>query len=151
MILINAPEYGCTVASLAMALELPMDTVWRELFTNLEYPFETPWERYPKVPSSNEICDWAWTKHGVGLVLFERNPICSPHKDCKPVPVWYNGESKFQTHLIYGAGLLEGLVDGVGHMTAWSGALVFDPRGYIYPFNGASAFRFDIRRFWLCT
>jgi hypothetical protein len=135
-----------------MALDLDLALVTSELFTDLEYPWEGEFAKFPKVPSMDIIVDWAWNIHHVGLIPFERNPVCQPHPSCKPLPVWYNGEEAFCRHLSYGEGVIEcELSDGRGHMVAWDGKKVYDPEGYIYDFKYLSQYEMEAARFWLCT
>jgi len=142
----------CIAAALAMVLELPYDQVLAELYSKLTYPFPEPWQQMPKVPDMNVVVDWAYSKHHAALVPFERNPVCTPHLDCKPVPVWYNGDSKFRDQLRRGIGLIECVRrNGLGHMVAWDGKDVFDPEGYRYPYERLSDYGLEAKRFWLCT
>jgi len=151
--LITSSHNMCVAASLAMAFDKPLDEVIVELgFDRLEYPFEPPFELRPKVPSMDIIVDWAYTAMGVAMVPFERNPVCSPHENCKPVPVWSSGENMFRQQLNYGPGVIECLtLRGLGHMVAWDGLSVFDPRGYYYKFEDMGAYDLEATRFWLCT
>lgn len=156
MNLITSSNNSCVAASLAMLFDCSIDIIKSELFSSLLYPFPAPWSHLPKVPDMNVICDWAWNNRRVALVPFEYNPYCSPAADCPPIPVWPESgdvEKAFSRALGYGAGLLEGLVDEKrGHMCAWSGNVVHDPRGYSYSRNVAkSKFGFHIIRFWLAV
>jgi hypothetical protein len=118
--------------------------------TCYQYPFPQPWSRLPKVASMEEICDWVYFVLGIGLVPFPRNPGCSPAEMCPMQPVYKDGEAKFLDQLSYGAGLLEGVVEhDRGHMCAWDGEKVYDPRGPLYSFENAGDFDFAATRFWL--
>jgi hypothetical protein len=164
MNLVTSNNKDCVAASLSMVTGKKMEDVKADLFRDLAKPFPSPWEGCPKVPDMNVVCDWAWTHCRVALMPFEYNPVCTPHEDCPPVPVWPANtratgnpdtpEHVFARCLRFGSGLLEGLVDGVGHMCAWDqGAeVVFDPRGYRYSRNVAmDKFDFEITRFWLAV
>jgi len=118
----------------------------------LTYPFPAPWDKYPAAPSMDKICDWCWTKKQVALVPFNYAPLCTPHVDCPPQPVWSGDQmAMFERQLAYGPGLLEGSIAGaVGHMCAWDGQTIFDPRGYTYSRNVAlNKFDFLVDGFWL--
>ena len=152
----------CTAASIAMVLGLELDFVKAELFKDLPKPFPSPWDHLPKVPDMNVICDWAWRTRSAALTPFERDPVCTPHRDCPPVSVYprntrtsvRTAEGAWRCQLSYGPGLLEGVIIGreVGHMVAWSGDAIYDPRGHIYTSDDAeSYFSFQPRRFWLYT
>ena len=152
MILVTSDEpLTCVAASLAMVLDVPYWTIRYDLFKDLEFPFEPPYDKYPKVPSMAVIVDYAYREHNNLLIPFERNPVCAPHENCKPVPVWEDGESKFKSQLFYGSGLIECIrQDGIGHMVAWDRHNIFDPQGYIYSYELMSAYHLEAQRFWLC-
>ena len=158
MILIMADNpKTCVAASLAMVLELPYDQVVRELgMDSFYFPFEPPWHECPLVPDMTAVCDWAFRTHHAAFVPFEKNPVCTPHLDCKPVPVWYNRDSEaiWRSQLKFGDGLIEcQRHDGMGHMVAWDCARkrVLDPEGYDYPHAALGIHGLEERRFWLCT
>jgi hypothetical protein len=151
----------CVAAALAMVFDVSLGYIKAELFTDLMFPFPEPWDKLPKVPDMNVICDYAMGQQGVALVPFELDPLCSPHVDCKPVPVWprsktatARGPWKFEIALRKGPGLIEGTLtrngNQLGHMVAWDGTVIYDPRGYCYSTNVAMPrFNFQPRRFWL--
>jgi hypothetical protein len=153
MHLIRQGDAGCVAASIAMVFDMPLEVVeYHYLFNPCcrSFPFPSPWHRSPMVASMDEVCDWAHNNFKVGLVPFPRNPGCSPAEECPAVPVWPDGEGKFLVHLSYGIGLLEGHVEHMrGHMCAWDGEKVYDPRGHTYSFANASDFDFTATRFWL--
>ena len=153
MLLEIAPRKLCVAASLAMALHIDMDLVIEDLFTDMEYPFDPPFDKYPKVPDMNVVADWAFARCSQDMIPFEYCPVCTPHETCKPVPVWYNGVEKFRKQLSYGEGVIECITtrELKGHMVAWDGNKVFDPNGYVYDFEDMSAYRLKATRFWLCT
>jgi hypothetical protein len=153
----TATNNDCVAASLAMLL-LDVDIVFikDQLFPPVpEYPFQAPWDDVPRVPSMEEIVDWMWTKWNVAMVPFPYNPQCSPHPNCPGVPVWPNDEPDkiFAHQLSYGGGVIEGVVTetGKGHMVAWDGKVIYDPRGYIYSPNVVDKFGFQPTRFWLAV
>lgn len=148
MKLVKAEEkYGCVVASVAM---LRGESYWdtRKMLPPWTYPFEGLYASCPKVPAMEELVDifFNWGYH---LVPFFRDPYCSPEPHCNPVPVWPDGETKFQQQLLYGRGLLVGHCGKTGHMAAWDGHLVYDPRGMVYSLENQHCF--DVEVFWLCT
>lgn len=150
MRLVRAKDKTCVIASLAMLTYLDYTEVEKEIMPNLEYPFNPPWEKYPKVPCMDMICDWLWQRYHRSLTPFNKNPHCSPSPACNSVPVWYDGEEKWKSQLDYGIGLLEGTYNRfIGHMCAWDGSRVFDPRGYVYNWEDRETFEFDAERFWL--
>jgi len=161
MKLITTTNNDCVAASLAMLFDTGIGYIKTQLFTNLPKPFPGQWSDLPKVPDMNVICDWAWQRR-TALVPFEYDPQCTPHKDCPPVSV-YSQTTKypkgladwpFKTQLTYGPGLLEGTIIGreVGHMCAWDGKIIYDPRGYCYSRNVAKEkFGYQITRFWLAV
>jgi hypothetical protein len=161
MNLVHSFSNDCVAASLAMLFGCDIEAIKHELFSNLMHPFPAPWDCLPKVPDMNVICDWAWGHRRTALVPFEYDPYCSPDVNCPTVPVWPispnkpgSAEFAFSRALGYGSGLLEGVVvDGErGHMCAWDGNVVYDPRGYIYSRNIAlDKFDYRIRRFWLAV
>ena len=151
MNLIRSSKNQCVAASVGMLFEWKLEALADfPLFdiTCYQYPFPHPWSHLPKVASMVEICEWAITVTGCGLVPFPRNPTCVPSAKCPSTPVFKDGEASFLTHLSYGAGLLEGIVS-VGHMCAWDGLKVYDPRGYTYQIEDAPAYDFAPSRFWL--
>jgi hypothetical protein len=151
----------CVAAALAMVFDASYDRVSRDLFSDMMYPFPEPWADLPKVPDMNVICDYAIGEWFTALVPCELDPVCSPHIDCPPVKVWprsksggQGGELQFEWALRRGPGLIEGSLVGtgkqLGHMVAWNGQVVYDPRGYCYSMNVAvDKFNFQPRRFWL--
>ena len=158
----GANQNDCVAASLAMLLGVSMDYIKGRLFVALTRPFPNPWAEFPKVPDMNVICDWLWEKHKVALTPFEYDPQCSPHKDCPPVSVYpqtcgslhVDADWAFDKQTAYGPGLFEGSIVGkeIGHMCAWDGQTIFDPRGYCYSRNVAQTkFNYQITRFWLAT
>jgi hypothetical protein len=153
MQLIRQRDAGCVAASVAMVFETRLNYVDTFSLFNpycYSFPFPSPWHKLPKVASMDELCDWAYSMFKVGLVPFPRNPGCSPSEKCPDVAVWPDGEGKFLEHLSYGVGLLEGHVEHMrGHMCAWNGEKVYDPRGHTYSFANASDFDFTATRFWL--
>jgi hypothetical protein len=139
----------CSAASISMLTGRPLDYILADLFGDLEYPFPEPWQGMAKVPSMDEICQWMWDMRGEGLMPFNRDPVCSPHPKCPMVPVWRDGEAQWLRHLGYGPGLLEGVSANGGHMCAWDGEQVFDPRGSVYPWADRLTCGFEAERFWL--
>jgi hypothetical protein len=152
---------GCVAASLAMVLDMSTHMIERDLFLNLETPFSGEWSECPKVPDMNVIVHWAWDCHRIGFVPFEYNPQCSPHPACPEVPVWphnaaidMSADTAFDRALGFGPGLLEGDIKypgehTVGHMCAWDGNVIYDPKGYVYSRNVSEKFGFVPLRFWL--
>ena len=161
MNLITSSNNDCVAASLAMLLGVDIGYIELHLFTALTKPFTGRWVDLPKVPDMNVICDWLWEPCGIALVPFEYNPQCTPHKDCPPVPVYprttvgphETAHVAFKAQMNYGPGLLEGLTEGeVGHMCAWDGKIIHDPRGYCYTPNVAQEkFDYQMTRFWLAV
>lgn len=146
---------GCTYAALAMVLNLQPEAVYA-IFRHWNYkdnhPFTGEWENVPRVPSMEEICDLALRHCKTAFVPFPFDPIAFPHEDCKPIHVWDEPQKKFEGQLGFGRGLIEGLLsNGRGHMVAWDGHVVYDPRGYCYSINVADKFNFTPRRFWLAV
>ena len=162
MKLITSSDNDCVAASLAMLFDVEIGFIETHLFTALTKPFMRPWDGLPKVPDMNIICDWAWETHEIALVPFEYDPQCSPHKDCPPVSVYprtittlgATADWVFDKQMAYGPGLIEGNTLGreVGHMCAWDGKIIYDPRGYCYSYNVAKEkFGYQITRFWLAV
>lgn len=153
MQLIEGNNKDCLAASIAMLLSESVEYVERALYPSpREYPFPPPWDHLPLVPSMEIVVDWLVLNHNVGLVPFPYAPTCSPHKDCPAIRVWDgDADEIFERQLSYGQGLIEGMCHEVGHMTAWDGAVIFDPRGHKYSFNVAYRFNFKPTRFWLKT
>jgi hypothetical protein len=135
-----------------MLLDEPVANVVSDLFSDLDYPFNPPYEKYPRVPCMTEICEWMWEKSFGMLMPFERCPKVAISPRTASVSVWAElGEHRFQKHMRYGPGLLEGKTDRAGHMCAWDGKYVYDPRGYIYEWHYRTEHEFDAERFWLYT
>ena len=162
MRLVTSNNNDCVAASLAMLLGRGIEYIKNQLFTNLPKPFPGQWELYPKVPDMNVICDWLWHQFQIALVPFEYSPQCTPHKNCPPVSVYpttvgfpsYTADAAFHDQVSYGPGLLEGLTlnGSLGHMCAWDGKVIYDPRGYCYSRNVAGVrFDYQITRFWLAV
>lgn len=163
MKMVVSPDgFSCTAASLAMVTNRWLDEIIEDLYMDLDFPFDPPFDGYPKVPSMDEICDWMWKQCLQGLVPFNRNPTVSIAPGCNQVPVWYNGDRQWLDQLAYGWGLLEGFVikkntdpNGflpeirIGHLCAWDGKYVMDPRGYKYKWADREEHGFDAERFWL--
>ncbi len=152
MNLIQSSKNQCVAASVGMLFEWKLEELAGfQLFdiTRHQYPFPRPWSHLPKVASMEEICGWAFSIVGCGLVPFPRNPTCAPSADCPPQPVFKDGEGVFRSHLSFGAGLLEGLIKDRGHMCAWDGLKVYDPRNHIYQIEDADDYDFTPSRFWL--
>jgi hypothetical protein len=109
----------------------------------------------PKVPSMEELVAWAYRKQRTGLVPFPFHPHCSPHPNCPGVPVWPDDDPNevFEGQLSHGKGVIEGVITSTakGHMVAWDGAVIYDPRGYMYSLNVANKFDFSPSRFWLAV
>jgi hypothetical protein len=151
MRLIKSDHNDCLAAAVAMVFNLHYPDVQNDLqlLQPLEYPFRKPWAGLPKVVSMEQVCEWA-AERRCTLMPFPWNPMCSPHPDCPPVPVWDDPDAAFDQAMRRGPGLLEGLVGEKGHMTAWDGNVVYDPRGYCYSLNVAlDKFGFIPTRFWL--
>jgi hypothetical protein len=146
-------ENGCLAASVAMLLGVRVDDIERIGLFNpcrYEYPFPAPWARMPKVATMDEVCEWMYKECKIGLVPFAHNPGCSAARECPMTPVWSDGRKAFRRHLSYGAGLLEGHVEHMrGHMCAWDGKKVYDPRGNTYRLEDALHYDFTPTRFWL--
>lgn len=165
MKLIRGNKYDCVACSLAMVMEGPTrEHIAAMLFSSrAATPFPEPWDKLPKVPDMNFVCDWAWHDYKVAFVPFERNPVCSPAPECPSVPVWpmegtkdhtTTPEQAFRRQLSYGTGLLEGTRPsrGLGHMCAWDGQAIYDPRGHVYLLEDAlEHFDFVPLRFWLAV
>jgi hypothetical protein len=162
MKLITTNNNDCVAASLAMLIDAPLGYVKIELFTALTKPFPGQWSGFLKVPDMNVICDWLWGERYTALTPFEYDPQCTPHRSCPPVSVYPRTTSRphetadgaFSKQMDYGPGLIEGTIIGreVGHMCAWDGKAIHDPRGYIYSRNVAKEkFGYQISRFWLAV
>jgi hypothetical protein len=161
MKLITTTNNDCVAASLAMLFDVDLGYIETLLFTALTKPFSGQWSGFPKVPDMNIICDWA-CQRGTALVPFEYDPQCTPHKSCPPVSVYpqttrcphETADAAFDKQMEYGPGLIEGTIIGreVGHMCAWDGKVIYDPRGYCYTRNVAKEkFGYQITRFWLAV
>ena len=161
MKLITSNNNDCVAASLAMLFDVDLSYVETRLFANLPKPFPGQWADLPKVPDMNVICDWAWQRR-TALIPFEYDPQCTPHKDCPPVSAYprttssphKTGHAQFKIQLDYGPGLIEGVITGreVGHMCAWDGKVIHDPRGYCYSYHIAQEkFDYRVTRFWLAA
>jgi len=148
-LIVSPDNFSCVAASLAMVTNISLDIVLEELFTDLPCPFPPPWDEIPKVPTTDEIAFWLWTEHFHGIMPFNRNPTCSINSECPPIKVWSDEETMWQRQLTFGWGLLEGATVNGGHLCAWDGSLVFDPRGYIYKWRDRLEYSFDAHRFWL--
>jgi hypothetical protein len=151
MQLITSRNNDCVAASVAMLLGLTLEEVKsHHLFSEayLTYPFPKPWHEVPKVPAMEEVCEWAFQTGKIGLVPFPLNPRCTPSHGCPDVPVFQDKNKAFCRQLDFGPGLLEGMTSK-GHMCAWDGTKVYDPRGRIYPLTDAFAHSFYYHRFWL--
>ncbi len=163
MYLIKQEKNGCVYASLAMVLNEKLETITRHFNTwgyeqGQMYPFLGEWETLPRVPSMHEICEVAMFHYDTGFVPFQRDPEVAPHPDCPPIRVWehiqnrsVDAEGMFRAQLSRGPGLIEGFKDDTGHMVAWDGSIIYDPRGYCYSPNVADRFDFEPRRFWLAV
>jgi hypothetical protein len=152
--------FDCAAASIAMVVGTSLGKVKSDLFSDLRKPFTGKWAHIPQVPDMNIICDFALRTWGLALVPFEYMPTSTPHKDCPPVSVYPRNtkvlnstpEFNWRRQLAQGPGLIEGTIIGkeLGHMVAWTGKEIYDPRGYIYSLNVAvERFQFQVRRFWL--
>jgi len=148
--LLNGPN-RCVAASLAMITNLSIETIVEELFTDLRKPFEPPFQEFEKVPSMVEVCEWMHKNQLGSLMPFPKAPTCSVAITCTPVPVYENAEAAWLDHIEFGSGLLEGETGRLGHMCAWDGYRVFDPRGYRYEIWDAPQFDFSPHTFWLHT
>jgi len=165
MKLIVSNNNNCVAASLAMLIDVDINHIQDKLFTDLTKPFPGQWSAFPKVPDMNVICGWLWWDYKVALVPFEYDPQCAPHKDCPPTSVYPTttrcpypiadvADVAFNEQVAYGPGLIEGTIIGreVGHMCAWDGQVIYDPRGYCYSRNVAQGrFHYQITRFWLAV
>lgn len=116
-----------------------------------EQPFPRPYEDFKVVPDKAVIFDLLWDRQRVALVSFECDPKCSPHENCPPISSWKKPREKFLCQLGYGSGLLVGRTEACGHMCAWNGQAVYDPRGFIYSFNLAVTMGFYPDEFWLAV
>lgn len=151
-LILTEKPFTCVHASLAMLLggsESHHEYVKNSL--PLRYPFPSPYQGVPAGHSMAEVCDFiqrsgTWI---VGLMPFDRSPTCSIAPELPEVSVWSEGELKWRQHLRFGRGLLEGHTEVVGHMCAWDGRNVYDPRGYIYAWEDREDYNFDAERFWL--
>lgn len=154
MRLVKQEKNGCVYAALSMVLNERLDTIYAN-FKHWDYkdnyPFTGEWSMVPRVPSMEEICDIAIRHFKTAFVPFPIDPLATPHEDCKPIHVWQYPQKKFTSQLSFGRGLLEGMVVESGHMVAWDGSVIFDPRGYCYSINVADRFDFQPRRFWLAV
>lgn len=160
MRMVEQENNGCVYASLAMVLNEPLQTICHNFKTwelQDSHPFPAPWDGCPRVPSMHEICDEAIKHFKTAFVPFEFDPEVAPHPDCPPIKVWTPTRSNphrtasvvFNNQLRRGPGLIEGMKGDKGHMVAWDGSVVYDPRGYCYSINVAGRFDFSPRRFWL--
>ena len=147
MKLITSTNGNCVAASLAMLFDMSLEDVLKELPVKRGV-FPPPWDTYAKVASTDEIVEWAFNK-GYCMVPFNNSPMCRPHDDCPPCPVWGFPEEMFEMQLYRGPGLLEGQGTKVMHMTAWNGDRVYDPSGHTYNIRDCRHFGFQPLRFWL--
>jgi len=153
MRLIKSNKNNCVYASVAMLLGVSLDKAY-ELLHNKdakigEKPFTGIYKDFEVVPDMAVICDSLWSKKRIGLTPFYFDPTCSPHPNCQPISTWKNPKASFKLQLGFGSGLLEGKTEKCGHMCAWDGQVIFDPRGHIYSYDLAEIMNFEINRFWL--
>lgn len=155
MRLVKQENDGCVYAALSMVLNEELEVIYhcfKHWPFKHNFPFPGEWAQTPRVPSMEEICDIAWRHFNTALVPFPRDPLATPHAACPPIHVWENSDAKFFNQLRLGRGLIEGVLSsGRGHMVAWDGTVVFDPRDYCYTINVADRFNFEPRRFWLAV
>lgn len=148
-------DYTCVHASLAMVCRLPTWEVAKGL--PLYFPFPPPYEGVPAGHSMVEVCRWLWADQGMMAMPFDRDPTVAICPGTPSVPVWGDGEKMWRQHLGYGEGLLEGRTERLsggeqlytGHMCAWDGKQILDPRGYKYELSAADDMGFYPERFWL--
>jgi hypothetical protein len=154
MQLIIAPKHECTYACLSMLLgsnmahfRISFNKLWDE-----KYPFDPPYDELPRVPSMDEICFYMAENTKGSLMPFNRETYCTPSYDQRGVRIW-SDKFFYYNVLPLGPGLIEGMVTGadgvIGHMVAWNGSVVYDPRGYCYSINVADKFGFQPKTFWL--
>lgn len=162
--MIEQKKDGCVYASLAMVLGEKLETIEHNFkcWSN-NFPFSGEWEKVPRVPGMHEICEVAIRHFKTAFVPFEYDPEVTPHEDCKPIKVWgdrpervinaLDAREMFLLQLSRGPGLIEGVNtgNGRGHMVAWNGQVVFDPRDYCYSINVTDKFYFNPLRFWLAV
>lgn len=157
MRLIKQEKNGCVYAAVGMLIKKTPDEVFNIIDAPMgpkeRHPFPEPWSHLPFVPTMDVIVDRLIKREGIALVQFKKNPTAAPHPDCPPYDVWapYKRHDVFNSQLKYGRGLIEGTVGEVGHMVAWDGSVVFDPRGYCYSMNVADRFNFTPLCFWLAV
>jgi hypothetical protein len=154
MQLITSRINECVAASVAMLFDLTLEEVKSyHLFSEayLTYPFTYPWHKVPKVPSMEEVCEWAYTNFQVGLVPFPYDPGCQLHACGETVPVYPNSQEALDRQMKLGSGMLEGRATDTsrGHMCAWDGGKILDPKGYVYLPEARAYNRFQIHQFWL--
>lgn len=153
MRLVKAENNGCVYASVAMLTNNHLNWAYDSLYTCGakigQKPFIGIYKDFEVVPDMAVICDVLWRKKRTGLVPFEFDPKCAPNANCPPISTWENPTKVFMQQLGYGPGLLEGKTKVCGHMCAWDGQVIYDPRGFIYSFNLAATMGFEPKRFWL--
>jgi hypothetical protein len=145
MYLKTGTKYGCVYATLAMLLDKEPKQIEKEFNPNGMKFFNSVWPKLPIVPSKPEIVDWLWHQ-GYAVVDFVRDPKMKPHVEAPAVSVHENSEEVFKQQLSYGVGFLEGFTK-LGHMCAWDGERIYDPRGYVYSYENAYKYCFEPESF----
>lgn len=138
----------CSAASVAMLLNEEYNSIYKLFQYEDKYPFPSPNDKLERVPSMEELCCIIWKKYKVGFMPFPKSLYCYPAPDSEPYFVW-DGDDNFRSFLDFGEGLLEGVSTNCGHLCAWDGKEIYDPRGDVYKYEHASLFDFESTRFWL--
>jgi hypothetical protein len=133
-----------------MLLDEDRKRIHKEFYPEGAKYFKGLWSKYPKVPSKPEIIDWIWRRNRIALVEFVRDPQMKPSVEAPAVSVYTDSEKVFRDQLKYGAGLLEGFTK-LGHMCAWDGERIFDPRGYVYSYEKADKYGFEVTSFLMAV
>jgi len=152
MKLITNNENKCVFASLAMLIveDINMVEGWLKHYLP-DATFPPPYDELPRVPDMISICAWLLGRN-IALTPFPFDPQCTPHPSCPAKAVYENPQGVFNARLALGPGLIEGVVNGDrGHMVAWNGTTIYDPRGYCYSLNVSWKFDFEPAQFWLAT
>lgn len=143
-------KWSCSIASLAMLLDLSFDQVIQEIGHDGSELWWSDDPRPQRAFSIQELIDVA-LRHGIALIQIDGCPATSDSKGDRPRPIFPDSfETRLMSHMEGNKGLVTGYyAPDKFHMVAWDGSKVHDPMdGRVYSFDEVGIPKLSVESFY---
>lgn len=142
-------KWSCTVAGLAMLLDISIEQVIQEIGHDGSEIWWPDDPRPQRAFAMQELIDIA-IQHGVALVPIHGCPAVADSKDERPIHLFQDYEDRLMNHMTGNPGLITGYyAPNKFHLVAWDGTHVHDPMdGRVYSFDDVGISKIGVETFY---